>query len=211
MTSRPADGVLHAARERLRTNLAAFTRLEPVEGSGRRAAVAIVVTSDDVGQPAVVLTKRSASIRRHRGQWALPGGRLDPDESVEQAALRELHEELGLSLEPAALLGHLDDYPTRSGFRIAPVVVWAGPDATLTPDPAEVAFAIRVPLTELDRPDSPRWDEVDDAAGPVIQLPIGERLIHAPTAAILYQFREVAMHGRDTRVAHFDEPHFARR
>lgn len=197
-----------AERERIRTHLGAFAPVAD-DGDGRRAAVAITLTVDDEGNPAFLLTKRPDTLRRHAGQWALPGGRLDPGEDATTAALRELEEELGIDLPADAVLGRLDDYPTRSGFRITPVVVDAGTDVTPAPDPEEVALVVHVALHELDRDDAPRWLEVDGARGPVIQMPIRQAGIHAPTAAILYQFREVAVHGREVRVAHFDEPPFA--
>ncbi len=202
---------LDTLRARVESHLAGFDRAELSEPPTRQAAVVVTITTAPGGEPAFLLTRRSPRIRTHRGQWALPGGKLDSGETVEEAGLRELHEELGLQLPDAAVLGRLDDYPTRSGFAISALVAWAGPDADIEPDPDEVALVVHVPLTELDRDDSPRWVDLDDAQGPVIQLPIGEHHIHAPTAAILYQFREVALHGRATRVAHFDEPGFARR
>ncbi len=203
--------LLEDLRQQVVANLRVFQPQEVPQPPTRRAAVVIALTTTPEDDPVFLLTKRTPKLTTHSGQWALPGGKLDDGETDEQAALRELHEELGLQLPPFAVLGHLDDYPTRSGFVIAPLVVWAGPHAPLEPDPNEVEFVVPVPLTELDREDSPRWVELDDARGPIVQLPIGEHRIHAPTAAILYQFREVAIHGRDTRVAHFDEPGFARR
>lgn len=134
---------------------------------------------------------------------------MDPGEDAETAALRELAEELGLTLDAAAVLGRLDDYPTRSGFVISPVVLWAGVAPALTPHPAEVESVHEVPLAQLDIPGSPRFVTIPESDAPVIQLPLLDTLIHAPTAAVLYQFREVGMHGRDTRVAHYEQPVFA--
>ena len=210
----PTDGPsvtasLDAVRDRVVRHLGDFARQDLAEPPTRLAAVAIALTTSPEGDPSFLLTRRSPRIKTHSGQWALPGGKLDDDESVEDAALRELHEELGLLLPPGDVLGRLDDYQTRSGFTIAPVIVWAGPDAALDPDPDEVALVVHVPFTELDRDDAPRWLEHEQARGPIVQMPIGDHRIHAPTAAILYQFREVALHGRPTRVAHFDEPAFA--
>lgn len=125
------------------------------------------------------------------------------------AACRELEEEVGIG--DVDVLGLLDDYPTRSGYRITPVVVWAAHDAVVTPDPAEVASAHRIPLAELERGDGPRFLTIDDVEDPVIQVPIHDTLVHAPTGAVLFQVREVLLHGRATRVAHYEEPKFARR
>lgn len=199
-------------RERLAGKIGAFER-RPIEDPDlRRAGVAIVVVKSEIDDEACVLiTKRPESLRRHAGQWALPGGRLDEGETPEQAALRELHEELRLDLPPEAILGSLDDYPTRSGFRITPVVVWGGVVARIDPDPIEVAFALRVPFSQLDSPDIPRLRPTGEGKPPVLSapLPIMGSEVFAPTAAMLYQFREVALRGLATRVAHFDQPRFA--
>jgi 8-oxo-dGTP pyrophosphatase MutT (NUDIX family) len=171
--------------------------------------VAAVLLADDEGRPCFLLTKRTPKLRAHGGQWALPGGRLDAGETVEAAALRELQEEVGLTCGPASILGLLDDYGTRSGFIITPVVVWGGAVASLAPNPDEVASIHRVPLTELDKPDLPRLISIPESERPVIQLPLLGTLIHAPTAAVVYQFREVVVHGRATRVDHFEQPVWA--
>jgi len=202
----PLDGAL---LERARANLGAFERLALPDDGRRRAAVAQVLLMDDEGRPCFLITRRAATLRKHTGQWALPGGRVDAGESAEAAALRELREEVGLALDPDAVLGTLDDYGTRSGFIITPVVVWAGPVGELTPNPAEVAKIFRVPLADLEGPDVPRLISIPESDRPVIQLPLLGTLIHAPTAAVLYQMREVVVHGRPTRVNHFEQPVWA--
>ena len=159
----------------------------------------------------MLLTRRAATLSNHAGQWALPGGRIDEGESPEAAALRELHEEVGLHIAPSEVLGTLDDYVTRSGFVITPVVVWAGTAATLVPHPAEVASVHRIPVGEFMRADSPVLEPSEDAGRQILRMPIGHSWISAPTAAVLYQFCEVGIAGRSTRVAHFDQPLFARR
>ena len=195
--------------ERIRHNLGGFAR-QAAAGEGlRRAAVAVTVVDDDQGA-AVLLTRRAARLRNHPGQWALPGGRIDEGETIQAAACRELAEELGLQTGPDAVVGMLDDYCTRSGFCISPVVVWAGGIGPLTPSPAEVAAVHRIPLPSLEAPDVLRLLSIPESDRPVIQLRLGpEQWIHAPTAAVLYQFREVALGGRATRVAHFEQPVWA--
>jgi 8-oxo-dGTP pyrophosphatase MutT (NUDIX family) len=148
-------------------------------------------------------------LRAHAGQWALPGGRIDAGETPEVAALRELHEEVGLRLEPGAVLGRLDDFATRSGYVITPVVVWAGADPALSPDPAEVQSVHRIPLAEFLRTDAPWLDALPGSEHPVLRMPVGDSWIAAPTAALIYQFRELCLRGRATRVAHFEQPLFA--
>jgi 8-oxo-dGTP pyrophosphatase MutT (NUDIX family) len=198
-----------ALRRRIRRHLDAHDR-EQIELGGRgHAAVAVTLLADDGNRPCFVLTRRSRRLRRHAGQWALPGGRVDPGESPEQAALRELEEEVGLALSDSSVLGCLDDYPTRSGFVITPVLVWCAPGAKLDPNPEEVAEVYRVPVAELERPGVPQLRSIPESDRPVISIPLLDANIHAPTAAILYQLREVAIWGRATRVAHFEQPVFA--
>ena len=193
-------------RDAVTRTLAALDRREhPLDGR-RHAAVAVVVVELADG-PGIVLTKRSAGLRAPAGQWALPGGRIDANETVEDAALRELHEELGLELPMASVVGRLDDYPTRSGYVITPVVVWAGADAVLTPNPDEVAsvHVVSGPVLDVE----PRFVSIPESERPVIQLPMLGTLIHAPTAAVVHQFRELALHNRVTRVDEFEQPVFA--
>ncbi len=161
------------------------------------------------GGAAVLLTRRASAMRAHAGQWALPGGRLEPGEGPLEAALRELHEEVGLDLGPEAVLGSLDDYATRSGFVITPVVFWAAGRITLRPDPREVRSVHRVALCELCRPDSPRFVTIPESDRPVVQVPVGGDLIHAPTGAVLLQFRRVGLEGVTERVVDYEQPVFA--
>jgi len=177
----------------------------------RRAAVAIALVAAADGQAACLLTQRPMTLRRHPGQFALPGGRVDAGEHEADAALRELREELGLSVGPEAILGSLDDYVTQSGFRIRPFVAWIEDSEALAPDPREVASCYRVPLAELAAPEQPAMRAVSYSENPTVSLylpTIGDEL-HAPTGALLYQFREVALYGRHTRVSHFAQPRFA--
>ena len=202
-----------ASRRALETNLAAHTTVEhPLDGR-RHAAVAVVVVDHDPsragGGPAFLLTRRAPRLSAHAGQWALPGGRVDHGETSLDAALRELREELGLTLGHQSLLGRLDDYPTRSGYVVTPYVFWDGSGAVIELDPSEVQSVHRVPFRELQRADSPRFVSIPESDRPVVQLPIGRHLIHAPTGAVLLQFRRVALEGVAERVDHLEQPTFA--
>ena len=211
-------------RELIAGRLARFDQRSLGAPDSRRAAVALALIEEGTGamlsgidaptawsrSAAVLLTRRSERLRNHPGQWALPGGSIDGNESPEQAALRELHEEVGLRLEQGAVLGRLDDFVTRSGFAITPVVVWAGEAYGLEPNAGEVASIHRIPLSEFMRTDAPWLDPIEDSEQPVLRMPVGLTWIAAPTAAFIYQFREVCMAGRATRVAHFEQPMFAR-
>ena len=161
------------------------------------------------GGPAVLLTRRAARLRAHAGQWALPGGRVDAGETPLDAARRELREELALDLPASALLGLLDDYATRSGYVITPFVFWGASGQTPRPHPDEVLSVHRVAFRELCRADSPRFVTIPESDRPVVQIPIGGDLIHAPTGAVLLQFRRVAIEGTTERVAGYEQPVFA--
>ena len=218
----PADPALRLQVER---SLRVHAVHAAASGTHRAAAVAVAICEEGGGadlpgiavpdgwatRAALLLTRRAQGLSNHGGQWALPGGRIDPGETAEQAALRELAEEVGLQLDPESVLGRLDDFSTRSGFVITPVVVWAGAARELAANPAEVASIHRIPLGEFMRADAPLLETLEGSEHPVLRMPVGERWIAAPTAAVLYQFREVCLLGRTTRVAHFEQPLFARK
>lgn len=174
--------------------------------AGRRAAAVAVVMSEDGDGPGIWLTRRTSRLRAHPGQFALPGGRFDDGEDAVAAALRELHEELGITARREDCAGLLDDYATRSGYVITPVVVRTEAQDPV-PNPAEVAVLHRIPFAELDV--EPRYLRIPESDRPVIQLPLVGHLVHAPTAAVLFQFREVALRGRHTRVDELEQPVFA--
>lgn len=208
-------------RDRVETNLNEFNDIQSMS-EGRKAAVAVTIVDSGFGpvlsgmsqfddwqaSASLILTRRSSRLRNHAGQWAFPGGRMEDGETAEEAALREMREEIGLELNEGDVVGRLDDFVTRSGFIMTPIVCWAGHRRDLNPDPAEVESIHRIPISEFLRPDAPFLDP-GEGLDPVLRMPIGDDWIAAPTAAIIYQFREVAVLGKATRVAHFDQPKFA--
>ena len=164
---------------------------------------------DVSGGAAFLLCRRTSRLTSHPAQWALPGGRLDPGEDAVDAALRELDEEVGVTLPHSSVLGLLDDYPTRSGYVITPVVIWGGGRLDLRPAPDEVVAVYRVGLHQLQRDDSPRFITIPESPRPVVQIPLGNDLIHAPTGAVLLQLRWLCLEGRTDPVDDLEQPVFA--
>ena len=199
-------------RSDVASRCAAFARLPPNDATRglKRAAVVIALaeTEDGSGEAAFLMTRRAHDLRAHRGQWALPGGRCDEGETSVEAALRELTEEISLRLGASDVLGILDDYATRSGYLISPVVVWAGSNPRLRLNPKEVASVHRIPLTEIMRPDAVDFLTIPESDRRVIRVHINGSSIHAPTGALIYQFREL-LAGRTTRVNELEQPVFA--
>ena len=164
-----ANELSHELKETIRGRLAEFPVRKASIDEAHHAAVAITLIDTGFGadlpglprhqswqsSAALLLTRRSAQLRKHAGQWAFPGGRLDPGETVVEAALREMHEEVGVNIGADEVLGQLDDFVTRSGFVMTPIVVWGGAQLETHPNPDEVASVHRIPLTEFLREDAP--------------------------------------------------------
>jgi 8-oxo-dGTP pyrophosphatase MutT (NUDIX family) len=173
-------------RDAIAANLARFRRVALDRPDLKPASVAVCVMTPPSGH-ALLITRR------------------DRGESVQATALRELHEETGLLVPGAGVLGVLDDIATRSGYLITPIVVWGGyPGHLLSGPVSEVAEIYQIPLADLDV--QPEILTVAETDAPVIRLPLLDGYVHAPTAAIVFQFCQVALHGRQPRVAHFEAP-----
>jgi len=196
-------------RERITSNLKNHPTVTHERVDLRRAAVAVAVAPQENGQSGFILTRRSRNLQTHSHQYALPGGKIDVGETQEQTVLREVHEEIGIRAETNVILGYLDDYVTRSGFIITPIVLWIPDLQNLKPEPGEVDEIFIIGFDELFRPDSPRWVKIPESKKLVLQLPLRNRLIHAPTAALIYQFREIGIQGNLIRTDEIEEPVWA--
>lgn len=209
--------------QQIQTNLAKFETKTHEIGGLKCAAVAITLVNlaqnpgiyeipyqDKWHQDAaLLLTRRTSKMRKHAGQWAFPGGRMEAGESPEETAMRELEEEVGLKLPANQIIGYLDDFTTRSGFVIKPVVFWGGSDIQLQRNPEEVESIHRIPLLEFMREDAPIFEAIPESEHPVLKMPLGNSWIATPTGALIFQFREVAIWGKNVRVAHYEAPYFA--
>jgi 8-oxo-dGTP pyrophosphatase MutT (NUDIX family) len=213
-----------ATREHIRANLAGYRRRAAAPEGLRAAAVSVVLAPPvlaGLADATFLLTRRTPRLNSHAGQYALPGGRLDPGEDALTAARRELHEELGIEAGPEQVLGALDDLPTRSGYLVTPFVVWLGAAAEPRPSPDEIAELHHIPLGDLfagpgvgGTRGANRDLSASDLSGTSVFslfIPTLDHDLFAPTAAIMDHFREVALLGRPTPAVRFGEPLFAQK
>ncbi|HEX7884787.1 MAG TPA: CoA pyrophosphatase [Phenylobacterium sp.] len=196
---------MHTLRARILSHLAAFERVTIATEGRRRAAVAIVLSPTPEG-PAFLLTRRALHMRRGAGNYALPGGNVDPGEDAIDTARRETDEELGVKLPRDAALGLLDDFVTLGGHVVTPVVFWTPEPVTVTPNPQEVHEAWLAPLADLDHPQAPRRVRHPDGGPAILRMFVLGSWVNPPTAAWLYQFREVCLHGRPCRTDDIGQP-----
>lgn len=157
--------------------------------AARAAAVSVVVTVDQHGDSCVLLTQRSHQLRTYPGQFALPGGHVDPGETTCEAALRELEEELGINADDCHVVGQLNDVVTASGTIVTPFVVLLDATTTLKPNPAEVHRVLHVTAAELRV--KPIVSGGEDGASINVQWPFRDELLQSPTASIMRQFIDV--------------------
>lgn len=159
-----------------------------------RDAAVLVPLIDRVEGLNLLLTQRTAHLAAHAGQIAFPGGRLEQtDADAIAAALRETEEEIGLPRHHIEIVGRLDDYLTRTGFRVAPVVGIVRPPFTTRPDPGEVADIFEVPLAFLLDPANRRrnFSEFRGAMRQFWSFPYGERNIWGATAGMIVNLSDV--------------------
>lgn len=173
---------------------------------GRQAAVAVVLYPREHSIHYVVIVR--AARGRNPGQFALPGGKLEPGEEATSAAIREAQEEVGLPSRGVTILGKLDNLVVATGFTITPVVVAAPADWVPSLQSEELCGVYSFPLDTLRRPEVVNWVDIEDERS-ILQMRITEDIhIHPPTGAILYQFREVCLLGREASVCEFTQPRF---
>ena len=142
---------MKADRDFIRSRLLPLETWEPPEARpGEHAPAAVLAGLIDRPEGfTVLLTLRTAHLRSHAGQIALPGGRADPGERPWETALREAEEEVGLEPRLVEVAGLSDPFWTRTGYLITPVVGFVKPDLTLQPNPDEVADVFEVPFAFL--------------------------------------------------------------
>ena len=159
-----------------------------------REAAVLVPVVDRAEGATIIFTKRTAHLAAHGGQISFPGGHIEAEDAdPEAAALRETEEEIGLARSHVELIGRLDTYITRTGFRVIPVVGLVRPPFTLTPDPEEVASVFEVPLALILDPRLPLRESrmVFGAARSFYVFPYQDHSIWGATAGMLVNLRNV--------------------
>jgi len=160
---------------------------EGLSETGIRPAAVLVACVLHAGAPGILLTRRAAHLSTHAGQVSFPGGRMEPGETPEQAALREAAEEVGLDPRLPAVIGRLPRHLTGTGYVITPILATVEPPIALTPDPSEVADAFELPVSVLLDPDAPRRESAmwKGRMREYWVWPHGEQHIWGATATIL--------------------------
>lgn len=120
--------------------------VDPKDRPDLRLAAVLVPIIEHEAEPTVLLTRRADHLNSHSGQVAFPGGKVEPDETPVEGALREAEEEVGLDRSFVDVAGFLNPYETGTGFRILPVISFVRPGFSLTAEPGEVAEIFEVPL-----------------------------------------------------------------
>lgn len=138
----------------------AIPAIDEAGPAARLSAVLVPLVLHPEG-PSVLLTRRAAHLSSHPGQVSFPGGRIEPGETPEQAALREAMEEVGLDPRWPELAGRMPVQRTLTGFEITPVIGLLRPGFTLQPDPGEVALAFELPLAIVLDPNAPRRERAE--------------------------------------------------
>jgi len=155
-----------------------------------RAAVLILLYPRD-GQVHLVFIRRATGVLHHRDQIGFPGGQLEGAETIEQAALRETREELGVDPEGVRLIGRLTPlYIPVSDFIVYPVVAAAGGRPDFVPDPVEASEVIEIPLGHLIDEANIRREEWTIRGIPVVVpfYAFGPHKIWGATAMVLAEF-----------------------
>lgn len=163
----------------------------PAAGERTQAAVLVPIVERE-GAASVLLTVRAEGLNKHAGQIAFPGGRADPGETPEEAALREAKEEIGLPRDRVTILGRSSPYETVTGYTVTPVVGLVRPPFSLVLNTEEVADAFEVPFSTLMDPSSYERRCHEGSTGLrryYFAVPWEDRLIWGATAGMLLALR----------------------